>query len=102
MHLLFPILSITVQYYKSKYKEKFVTMDKKWFFLIVALSVYGFPLPWITEKGDFIRGSEVFKHQFNDMFFDFSRLAINFLIFFLLHKLLNRRKNLKRDQELKL
>lgn len=54
----------------------------KWLSLILA--IYGFPLAWVSERGNFIGISEIFKYNLSDMFFDFSRLAINFFVIFLL------------------
>ena len=56
-----------------------------------------FPFMWIYEKGNLIKSYDVFKYNFSDMFFDFTRLAINFfIIFFLISKFGNAFKGMKR------
>lgn len=53
--------------------------DKRVLLISLALSPF-FPLLWISEKGNLITTIDIFNYNFGDIFFDFSRLAINFLL----------------------
>jgi hypothetical protein len=72
-------------------------MDNKKRILLLSLFLAPwFPFMWIYEKGNLIKFYDVFKYNFSDMFFDFTRLAINFfIIFFLMSKFLNAFKDMR-------